>query len=80
MVKKNKELNFPVYKGIKISKEQDEKWSLETPKRIRDLLDGKINLDTNILKKMMPKFIKNEIVVNLSEKEIERVKELYAKL
>ena len=35
-------------------------------------------LDIQILKKMIPEFIKNGIEVDLSKNEIERVKELYA--
>ena len=37
-------------------------------------------LDTEILKKMIPAFIQNEIELDLSNKQIERVKELYAEI
>ncbi len=38
------------------------------------------SLDTQILIKMIPEFIKNQIELDLSENEIERVRKLYAKI
>lgn len=35
--------NFTVLKQLKINEEQNEKWDRNTPKAIRDLLDGKSN-------------------------------------
>ncbi len=77
-----KGVNFPVNKLIRISQKQNENWrnNPNTPNLIKDLLDGKLGLDTEILKKMIPEFIKQGIELDLDEKEIERVKELYDKI
>ena len=45
-----------------------------------EAVDNKIQLDTQILIKMIPEFVKNEIEVDLENNELERVKELYAKI
>ena len=70
--------NFTILKMVKINEVQNKSWkkNKNTPKLIRDLLEGKL-LDTQILKKMIPEFIKSGIELDLDEKEIERVKELH---
>lgn len=50
-------------------------------KQERFLLSGiKDNLDTQILKKLIPKFIEHDIEIDLLESEINRIEELYAEL
>jgi len=41
---------------------------------------GEPNIDAEILKKMIPEFIKNGIELDLNNNEIERVKKLYAEI
>ena len=76
----DKKLNYPNFRGIKINDEQNKNWNKNTSKQIRDLLEGKLDLDTKILLKMIPEFKKNGIIVNLENNELERVKELYARI
>ena len=79
MTGKNKKLNFPILKQIRINQEQAEKWD---SKAIRNFLEGNEisknnSLDTQILLKMIPAFIESGIKINLEEQEIERIKQLW---
>lgn len=45
MTGKDKKMNFPIVRNIRLNERQSDKWS---PKQIRDFLDGKI--DNNAMK------------------------------
>lgn len=78
-----------IIKSIRLTSEEAKLWN---PDYIREYLSGKFlddmhredlkrnNIDTTILKKMIPAFVKASIEINLEQNEIERVKELYAKI
>lgn len=83
----NKKLNYPRTKTIKINENQLKNWN---PRNIRlflmkdkekqenALLYGRNdNLDTQILKKLIPIFIEKDIEIDLLESEINRIEELY---
>lgn len=68
--------NFEFLKAIKLNQRQVDNWDSDTPKLIRDLLEGKF-IDTKILKKMIPKFIEYGIELkNTTEIEDKRIMEL----
>ena len=67
-------------KTIRLSPEEVENWN---PKLIHEFLQNSSpgeNNDTEILKKMIPAFIKYGIEIELDTNEIERVKELHAEI
>lgn len=49
------------------------------PDLVEQYINGitSISIDSDILKKMIPAFIKNGIEIDLEDNEIERIKELY---
>lgn len=66
--------NFEFIKSIKLNKKQVDNWD---PKRIKTFLEGKLTIDTQILKKLLVKFI--DLEVNLegtTEIEDKRIMEL----
>lgn len=68
--------NFTVLKQLKINEEQNKNWDRNTPKLIRDLLEGNV-IDTLILKKLLVKFIDLEVVLeDTTEMEDKRIMEL----
>jgi len=73
----DKKLNYPIYKAVKINDEQNKNWDSNTPKLIRDLLEGKLSIDTQILKKLLVKFIDLEVKLeDTTEIEDKRIMEL----
>ena len=69
--------NFKFIKYLRMNEEQNKNWNRNTPKLIRDLLDGKFELDTKILKKLLVNFV--DLEVNLkttTEIEDKRIMEL----
>lgn len=77
MTGKDKKLNFPIYKAVKVNEEQNKKWNSNTPKLIRNLLEGKLAIDTQILKKLLIKFIDLEVKLeDTTEIEDKRIVEL----
>ncbi len=69
--------NFEFIKSIKLNQKQLDNWDSNTPKLIRNLLEGKLELDTQILKKMIPKFIEYGIELKTTtEIEDKRIMEL----
>lgn len=72
-----KGIKFGVQKLVKINEEQSNNWNRDTPKAIRDLLEGKFELDTEILKKMIPLFVEKGLTLNTTtEEEDKRIMEL----
>lgn len=69
--------NFTVLKQLKINEEQNKNWNRNTAKLIRDLLEGKLALDTQILKKMIILFVEKGLTLKTTtEIEDKRIVEL----
>ena len=69
--------NFEFLKSIKLNQKQIDNWDNNTPKLIRNLLEGKLAIDTQILKKLLVKFVDLEVKLeNTTEIEDKRILEL----
>lgn len=69
--------NFEILKRIRINEKQDKNWNRNTSKLIRDLLEGKFELDTQILKKMIVLFVEKGLKIDTTtEIEDKRIMEL----
>ena len=63
------------------NKDLIEKCGIDNRYKIYKLkIESTNNLDSKILKKMIPEFIKHQIEIELNENEIRRVKELHAEI
>ena len=66
--------NFEFIKSIKLNKKQVDNWD---SKRIKNFLEGKLAIDTEILKKLLVKFIDLEVKLeDTTEIEDKRIMEL----
>lgn len=62
MTGKDKKLNYPIYKAVKVNEEQNKKWDSNTPKLIRNLLEGKLAVNDS---EVMPRFKRLYEIMNL---------------
>ncbi len=66
--------NFEFIKSIKLNQKQVNNWD---SKRIKNFLEGKLEIDTEILKKLLVKFIDLEVKLeDTTEIEDKRIMEL----
>ena len=78
MIKMEYAKDKKIRKMIRISPEENENWDIV---KVHEFLSSPgENNDTEILKKMIPSFIKYGIEIELDTNEIERVKELHAEI
>ena len=86
MTGKDKKMNFPIVRNIRLNEQQSDKWN---PKSIRGFLDGKI--DNNVMKDLkrlyqimniflLPRINENKIaeIPNSVLEELERLEEGYS--
>ena len=80
MIKMEYAKDKKIRKMIRISPEENDNWDIV---KVHEFLQNNTpgdNNDTEILKKMIPEFIKHNIEIELNKNEIERVKELHAEI